>query len=135
MKSISSRFSTRLLALGALAALMAPASVMAKHSSKMSGSAGGASTRTAKPARKAKKTQVTGTVLSMTDDSLTIKPSRKSNGASKTISVPAGTSVMVGREKSSLSSLQAGEKVTVRMNAEGTVTSIQAAQMKGAKKS
>jgi len=134
MKSISSHFATRLLALGALSALMAP-SVMAKHNSRTSGSANGATTSMAQPSRKAKKSQVTGTVLSMTGDSLTIKPSRKSNGASKTISVPTGASVMVGKAKSQLSSLQPGEKVTVRMNAEGTVTSIQAAPMKAAKKS
>ncbi len=122
MKLISSRFATRLLALGALTAIALPS--MAK-STRMNGSKMSGSTMTSK-----KSSQMTGTVLSMTADTLTVKPSRKAMGATKTVSVPANAMISMGKTKCSFSDLKPGAKVTIHMNGMGTVTSIKCS-MKG----
>jgi hypothetical protein len=124
----ASRFTTRLLALGAVAAMALPSMAAPKMSSdKMGGSKMSSSTMSKKS------TQMTGTVLSKTATSLTIKPARKANGATKTIAVTATTPIMMGKEKCSLDMCKPGDKVTVRMNGAGTVTSIMCMPTKGMK--
>ena len=101
------------------AASLMPHASFAK--SKMADSKMGAMAKTPKTG---KSSQMTGIVVSMTATSLTLKPTRKAKGALKTVQIPAGTRIMMGKNKMMLSDLKAGEKVTVRMNAAGEVTSI-----------
>lgn len=70
-----------------------------------------------------KKTQMTGTILSMTSSSLTVKPSLKSNGMRKTVTIPSSAKIMMGAVPTKLSNLKAGEKVTIMMN-RGVVTGV-----------
>ncbi len=123
MKLTTSHLVTRVLALGALTAIALPS--MAKHTSKMSGSKMSGTTAMSK-----KSSQMTGTVVAMTGDTLTVKPARKAMGASKTVTVPANAMISMGKTKCSLADLKPGAKVTIRMNGMGTVTSIKCS-MKG----
>ncbi len=94
----------------------APAKAPAKHAmSKMS----------AKP----KISQASGTVVSMTKTTLTIRPTQnKKMGASKTVLIPASAKVWIGSKASKLSALKPQEHVTISMR-NGAVTSVRAAAM------
>ena len=94
----------------------APAKAPAKHTmSKMS----------AKP----KITQASGTVVSMTKTSLTIRPTQnKKMGASKTVAIPKSAKVWIGSKASKLSALKPSQHVTISMR-NGTVTSVRASAM------
>jgi hypothetical protein len=83
-------------------------------------------TKTATKSSAVKISQMTGTVISASRSSLTIKPSQKRYGAKKTISVPASAAITLGSKKVALSSLKAGEKVVVTMKG-STVMRISAA--------
>lgn len=112
--------SSGLVLAGMLGSALLPASaktaVMAPKmsSSKMSST---------KMSSNSKMTQMTGTILSMTAHSLTVKPALKSNGMKKTVIIPSSAKIMMGAVPTSLSKLKAGEKVTIMMN-RGAVTSV-----------
>lgn len=66
---------------------------------------------------------MTGTILSMTAHSLTVKPMMKSMGMRKTVMIPSSAKIMMGAVPTKLSNLKAGEKVTISMN-KGVVTNV-----------
>jgi hypothetical protein len=64
----------------------------------------------------AKSSQVTGTITSIKGSTLTIKPTLKKMGASKTVTVPSNAKVWIGSKSGKLSQLKNGQKVTVTMS-------------------
>lgn len=83
-------------------------------------------TTTHKMTTTSKTSQVTGKVISVKGDWLTIKPTLTKLGASKKIMVPASAKVMKGSKAIKLSSIKAGHKVTVLMSG-SRVTRVNAA--------
>ena len=72
-----------------------------------------------------KTSQVTGRVISVEGDWLTIKPTRTKMGATMKIMVPASAKVMMGRKAIKLSSVKPGRKVSV-ITSGSTVTRVNA---------
>ncbi len=73
-------------------------------------------TATHKMTSTAKMSQVTGKVISVKGDWLTIKPTMTKMGATKKIMVPASAKVMMGAKSIKLASIKTGHKVTVMMS-------------------
>lgn len=101
--------------LGVAAALLGCISSVAFAAPKMSAKT--SSTKMSSKMKAAPKmTQMTGTITSVKGMKLTVKPVMKSNGTSKTVTVPNSASIMMGGKKVGLSSLKPGEKVTIFMS-------------------
>ncbi len=118
------KIASGLVALSLLSSALLPS--FAKTEAKMSsGKMSSTKMSTSKMSKKSpsKMTQMTGTILSMTSSTLTIKPTLKSNGMSKTVSIPRSAKIMMGAVPAKLSNLKAGEKVTIMMN-RGVVTNV-----------
>jgi len=83
-------------------------------------------TTTHKTVTTAKTSQVTGKVISVKGDWLTIKPTLTRLGATKKIMVPASAKITMGSKAIKLSRVKPGHKVTVMMSG-SKVTRVNAA--------
>jgi hypothetical protein len=126
MKKLGAQAGMGLLVAGLLGTAMAAPTGMTGGASKSAKMTTKTTTMTKSGSMKksSNMSQVTGTVISRTATTLTIKPVQSGKmGSTKMMTVPSSAKVWMGKKTGKLSSLKPGQKVTVMMS-HGDVTGI-----------